>query len=89
MELPVKKSGYIYFMLSEKMNAVKIGFTRGKIEDRLKKCQTWNPYNVDVLKIHKGTMIEERNLHKKFVKFKIKGEWFKYSKELKDYIDSI
>lgn len=89
METPVKKSGYIYFLLSEKMDAVKIGFTRGKIEKRLREWKTWHPYDFDVLKVLEGTMIEERLLHRRFWKDKIRGEWFRYSEELKEYIDSL
>jgi hypothetical protein len=89
MERPAKKRGYIYFLLSEKMGAVKIGFTRGKIEGRLREWRTWHPYDFDMLKLLEGTMIEERKLHKRFSKDKIRGEWFKYSPEIKAYIDSL
>jgi hypothetical protein len=84
-----KKIGYIYFLLSEKTGAVKIGFTRGTIEKRLKNTSAWSPYDYDVLKIIDGTMIEERALHKMFVADKIRGEWFHYSDELKKFIDSL
>lgn len=86
---PVKRSGFIYFLLSEKFDAVKIGFTRSNIEKRLKYAATWYPYDYDMIKLIEGTMLEERNIHKRFVKDKIRGEWFHYSAELKEYIENL
>lgn len=89
MARPEKQSGYIYFLLAEKLDAVKIGFTRGDIKKRLLFAHTWSPYDFDVLKVIKGTMVEEVQLHKRFHKDKIQREWFNYSDELKDYIDNL
>ena len=87
MSRGVKQQGFIYFLLSEKLDAVKIGFTRNNdMKVRLRDCQTWSPHEYDVLKVVEGTMLEERQLHRRFAKDKIRGEWFKYSEALKDYI---
>jgi hypothetical protein len=89
MARPEKQCGYIYFLLAERLDAVKIGYTRKSIEKRMKECKTWSPYEYDVLKIIEGTMLQEVALHKRFVKYKLRGEWFQYSDELKDFIDSL
>ena len=90
MARTTKRCGYIYFMLSEKLDAVKIGFTRNSdMKVRLKNCHTWSPYAYDLLKMIEGTMIDECQLHKRFVKYKIRGEWFHYSDELKEFIDNL
>ena len=89
MGQPVKRSGFIYFILSEKFNAVKIGFTRNNIEQRLKDAATWYPYDYDMIKMIEGTMIDERMIHRRFVKDKLRGEWFNYSDELKEYIENL
>lgn len=84
-----KQCGYIYFLLCDKHNAVKIGFTRGLLAKRLKAYKTFIPYDYDILKVIKGTMLEESQLHKRFVKDKIREEWFNYSEELKEFIDNL
>lgn len=89
MARTVKQCGYIYFLLSEKHDAVKIGFTRGSMEKRMKYFSTVCPYDYDVLKVIEGTMVEEHQLHKRFVKDKIRGEWFHYSDDLKHFIDML
>lgn len=89
MARPVKQSGFIYFLLSEKLNSVKIGFTRNAVEERLMAANTWSPYDYDVLKVIKGTMLEEVQIHKRFVRYKIRGEWFEYSDEIKEFIDAL
>jgi len=89
MARPEKQCGYIYFLLAEKLDAVKIGFTRNTVEKRLKYGNTWSPYDFDVLKIIEGTMLDEVALHKRFHKDKIQREWFQYSDELKEFIDKL
>lgn len=83
------RSGVIYFLLSEIHNAVKIGFTCSNIEERLKDYRNHSPYEYDLLKTIKGTMFQEKQLHKRFVRYKIRGEWFNYSDELKEFIEEI
>ncbi len=87
MYKPVKTVGYIYFILAERYDAVKIGFTRGAIADRLKHYKSATPYDYDLLKLIRGTMWEEKQLHKRFAKYQIRHEWFDYSDELKEYIE--
>ena len=56
----------------------KIGFTRRKIEDRIKEFETGNGSNIFIIDSYKSiwaTKIESR-LHKMFKNKKIRGEWF-------------
>lgn len=56
----------------------KIGFTRRRIEDRIKEFETGNGTNlfiVDSFKSKWATKIESK-IHKIFKSKKIKGEWF-------------
>lgn len=90
MTRPVKQSGFIYFLLAEGTDAVKIGYTHDfEMKSRMQQYHCHSPYNFDLLKILPGTMIEERNIHKRFVKLKIRGEWFKYTEELKEFIENL
>ena len=89
MARTTKRCGYIYFLLADKYNAVKIGFTRNTVEERLVNGNTWSPYEYDVLKVIKGTMLEESQIHHRFVSYKIRGEWFTYSDEIKYFISQL
>jgi hypothetical protein len=90
MGRPVKQSGFIYFLLVEHADAVKIGWTRDKsLKTRMRHYYTYCPLNVDVLKVIPGSMLEERALHRRFVRDRIRAEWFRYSDELKAYIANL
>ena len=89
MERPKKRGGYIYFLLAENIDAIKIGFTRNDIKERMRHYSCHSPYDFDLLKIIEGTMLEEAALHKRFVKYKIRSEWFVYSDEIKEFIDKL
>lgn len=59
----------------------KIGFTRRKVEDRIKEFKTGNSSNLEVLHVYEskwGTRIESM-LHNIFKHKLINGEWFNLS----------
>jgi hypothetical protein len=90
MGRPVKQSGFIYFLLVEHADAVKIGWTRDKsLKTRMRHYYTYCPLNVDVLKVIPGSMMYERALHKRFTQIRMRGEWFRYTEELKSFIDNL
>lgn len=83
------KKGIVY-LLGDSLNEglFKIGVTRGKIENRIKKLQTGNGgeiYLVDFYETDTPFFIE-RDLHKRFSCNKENGEWFNLSLEdMKDF----
>lgn len=78
--------GSVYFIRSEKTHEIKIGFTAGKIEDRLRALQTSHPHNLQVLAISRGNREHEKALHEKFASIRLRGEWFEPHPELLTYI---
>jgi len=80
--IPVATEGHVYFIKSEKTNSVKIGFTSGKVEERIKALQTAHPYKLKLLATIPGTFESERAFHKQFANFRLKGEWFEPHPEL-------
>jgi len=77
---------YVYFILDETSNAIKIG-KANDIDERLSGLQTGNPNELIVLHYIKCKTIEdafnlEKDYHNKFNHIHIRGEWFKYDKEL-------
>jgi ribosome-associated translation inhibitor RaiA len=78
---------YNYFILDEESKAVKIGWATNPYQ-RLEALQTSNPHQLVFLLIIKGSKELETQLHKLFSEDKIRGEWFHYSKNIKEYIAS-
>ena len=74
----------IYFVKCNEY--LKIGFT-DNFSSRLKHARTFNPYNLEVVKVIEGTVKEERLLHEQFKKYHHQLEWFLFSDEIKQYID--
>lgn len=80
-----KYTGYIYFISNGE--SVKIGFSKDP-EKRLKNLQTANPVELKLLYFEKGNSNIESRLHKLFSKDRIQGEWFNFSDEILEFIDS-
>lgn len=78
--------GCVYFIRSEKTHAIKIGFTAGKIEDRLSALQTAHPYKLQVLAPSCGNREHEKALHARFASLRLEGEWFEPHPDLLAFI---
>lgn len=69
----------------------KIGFTRGKPENRLKNLETGNPNDLEIIKVFEtkyNTKLES-NLHTKFKSKQVKNEWFRLDNDdVDDFIDT-
>ena len=78
---------WTYFVLNETRGTVKIGksFDVGK---RLPSIQTGSSDELRVICIAPDVgPFSERALHERFKKYRIRGEWFSYSEEIKQYCD--
>lgn len=69
-------SGTIYYIGARDIIRVKIGFTTGPVEKRLKALQTGSPVELQIITSHPGTMEDERSLHQRFADYCVGGEWF-------------
>lgn len=74
----------IYLILCEQTETCKIGFSNNP-EKRIKELQTSNPYQLSLISVIEGDINLEKQLHSRFRKFKIKGEWFSSNKLIIDY----
>lgn len=75
----------IYFVQVENDGPIKIGFA-ADIHKRISELQIANPYELSLIGCMRGDKEKEKRLHKKFVKYWIRGEWFKPGKKLLKYI---
>lgn len=66
-------------------NRLKIGFSRDA-KKRFRAIQTSSSDDLTCLGTMKGTLKDERALHKKFASIRVRGEWFKNRKHLRNFI---
>lgn len=79
----------VYFVQAEGLGCIKIGFTDGRVADRLRSLQTACPARLKTLGVMQGTASTERGLHRRFAHLRISGEWFRAEKELLDHIAAL
>lgn len=78
----MSQRGIIYFIASAETSRVKIGFTTGNPNARLKTLQTGSPTKLTLLAVRSGTMDDEQWLHREFADERLHGEWFDSSDRL-------
>jgi hypothetical protein len=76
-------AGRVYFIEGD--DFIKIGFTQS-LRARLKSLQKGSPIPLKVLCSIKGGKLREAAFHETFAHLRAHGEWFKATKELRDYI---
>lgn len=70
------RKGFIYLIVAKGLNALKIGYTDGEPEDRLRALQCGCPVELELAAALRGTMAHEREYHSEFEDYRLRGEWF-------------
>ncbi len=71
----------IYLIKAENTDLYKIGYTEGRVKDRLKALQTGSPHILSIVEQCSGSIAHEKHLHEVFEDNRTHGEWFKFDKE--------
>lgn len=71
----------VYFIRSGEDGPVKIGVTRN-VAARVRNLQTGSAHKLIVIRTIEAGEIIERRAHAYFAKFRLHGEWFKYSSQM-------
>ena len=79
------KKAQVYFIGNTDYELVKIGFS-SEPEKRVKQLQTGCPFPITILHTEVGTPKNESELHRRFSKHRVNGEWFKLSLSILNYI---
>lgn len=82
---------FIYFLTADVEDfpyPIKIGVATN-FDRRMASYKTHTPWPVKVLALIKGTLNDEKKLHKRFDHLRMEGEWFERGSDLMDYIQSI
>ncbi|MFC5584486.1 GIY-YIG nuclease family protein [Nitratireductor kimnyeongensis] len=70
-----RKPEFVYFVVSEKQNAFKVGF-RGSAP-RIENLQTGNPDKLTLVREINGGRDVEAAIHRELSDYRIRGEWFR------------
>jgi hypothetical protein len=81
----MSKLGYVYFIKSN--DRVKIGKSKD-VHERMIQLKTSNPYKLELIGVIEGYGEKENELHEKFKKYRLHGEWFSLSKEILDFVQT-
>lgn len=79
------RKGWVYFIRAGTVGPVKIGSSDNPWA-RLGALQTSNANTLNLLAIYPG-LSNESDLHKRFDKYRIRGEWFEFSDEIERFIE--
>lgn len=86
------KEGYpgvteeVYFLQMDNADAyVKIGYSNN-INGRVADLQVSSPYDIVLVDRLPGDRELERNLHRRFARYRVRGEWFRPSQEIFDFL---
>lgn len=83
----VTEGEFVYFIQAGPF--VKIGKTSGRPDARVSELQTGCPYDLNLLAHISGGIKRERQLHARFHHLHVRGEWFKYERELYRFIKEL
>lgn len=83
--------GLVYFIEAVGCGRIKIGFTKGDPEERLRSLQTGSPFPLRVVATMRGSAEEEAKLHHRFGDLRVAPnvEWFKPGPPLLDFISTL
>lgn len=76
----------VYFIEAIGANRLKIGYTVGEPEKRLKELQTGCPHKLRLVHAIGGEQSDERELHAVFAHLRENGEWFRYEGEIRLFL---
>lgn len=78
----------IYLISDVKKEYCKIGYTQKDPLSRLCSIQVGNPIELEISSLIEGSIKLEKQLHKKFEEYYIRGEWFIYNDNIINYFNS-
>ena len=76
----------IYFIQCGDNGPIKIGYTNNDVQTRMNQLQTGCPNKFRLLWVYTDNYYTESQIHEMFTHERIRGEWFRPSTELLDFI---
>jgi hypothetical protein len=82
----MKPTGFVYFIASPALRAIKIGYSAKHPVTRLKALQTGNADELEMIGWCAGTVALEQHWHRYFGDYWIRGEWFRLEGGIAEFI---
>jgi hypothetical protein len=76
----------IYFIKIGHTAKLRYGTTDSNAYDRFASIQSACPLELEKLAVCDGDLADERALHERFAHLLIRGEWFRFTQEIRDHI---
>lgn len=83
-----KPVGFVYFIEAEETGLIKIGHATNP-NSRMKSIQGMSPVKLRLIGYTPGSIADEKALHERFGIDRSHGEWFRYSRQISDYIQEV
>jgi hypothetical protein len=83
-----RTQGVVYFVKNGKRRQIKIGYS-GSVRTRMGELGTSTPENLKLLAHIPGDKKLETELHRRFYKYRIKGDWFRHEGALAKYVSGL
>lgn len=77
----------IYFIENRQARTMKIGYAADPMR-RLRQLQTANSNKLRLVAAVPGSLADEHRVRVRFVRFRVRGEWFRDTPELREYISA-
>jgi hypothetical protein len=78
--------GFVYFIEAPEVGRIKIGWSLDNPDARFAHLDTASPVKLEKRALLRGSQRCERDLHRRFAAYSVKGEWFEAAPELREYI---
>lgn len=82
------RRGSVYFIREHGTDRMKIGFST-QPHDRILALQTSSGARLELFAVIEGTMADEKALHERFARFRVRGEWFRIRGQFKEYLRAL
>lgn len=83
-----KPIGFVYFIEAPETGRLKIGHS-GSPKYRMESIQSMSPVKLRMIGVIPGSIADEKALHARFSAYRTHGEWFEYSRQIRDYIQGV
>lgn len=77
----------MYFLLAKEQNLVKIGTSKSDVNRRIGALQTACPFDLELVRLLKGGLYLEQQLHHLFREYRHKREWYQWSDPISKFVE--
>lgn len=79
----------IYFIRAGDSGNIKIGYTSGSAQNRMRQLQTGNIFDLELLGTIPGEMRDEKSMHEVLSDYSLRGEWFRPDPEFIELVNKM